>query len=72
MRTDKGAEIEVFDLLLWRSSLKLECAGFACDKTAHNVARIRSVFGLEVVQNKARLLAEYETILRAKGILKAQ
>lgn len=61
-----GDGIAVYRLLALRSALRLEIHGLK-HSSGSIAERIRKEFGLKS-RNKTKLLAEYETILRARGI----
>lgn len=62
-----GAGVVAYRLLALRSMLKLEIVGLK-HSGGSIAARIRQEFGLKS-RNKTKLLAEYEAVLRARGVL---
>lgn len=64
-----GDGMEVFRLLSLRGALKLETIGMKASRGVNAAQTIRDEFGLKA-RNKTVLLAEYETLLRARGVLR--
>lgn len=62
-----GDGIVAYRLLALRSMLALEIKGLKHSRGSI-AARIRQEFGLKS-RNKTKLLAEYEAVLRARGVL---
>lgn len=64
---DTPAKIEAHRLLTLKACLKLECKGMSRSHGPSAYSRIKAEFGLK--GSKARVLEQYEALLRDNGVL---
>lgn len=64
---DKPEQIEAYRLLVLKNALKLEIKGMRMTRGRTAYAVIKSEFGLK--GNKVKVLAQFEQLLREKGVL---